>query len=149
MDAATLSGLFTSTTTTSSTTTTTSSSSSTTTDAADDDVTPRWNDGSVFKRVHAIQQLWSKRRSSGSSQPPRPKQRPRGKSDSRFLQMQQNPTAFPTRYLINAQNGPFPFPWPPVGMPPFPTFPAAAGMSGARHQIDNASLLLLLRRLFW
>ena len=56
-----------------------------------------------------------------------------------FLQMQQNPTAFPTRYLINAQNGPFPFPWPPVGMPPFPTFPAAAGMSGARHQIDNAA----------
>lgn len=51
MDAATLSGLFTSTTTTTSSTT----SSSTTTDAADDDVTPRWNDGSVFKRVHAIQ----------------------------------------------------------------------------------------------
>ena len=53
-----------------------------------------------------------------------------------FLQMQQNPTAFPTRYLINAQNGPFPFPWPPVGMPPFPTIPA--GMS-ARHQIENAA----------
>ena len=83
MDAATLSGLFTSTTTT---TTSSTTSSSTTTDAADDDVTPRWNDGSVFKRVHAIQQLRSKRRSSGrSSQPPRPKQRPHGKSDSRFF----------------------------------------------------------------
>ena len=84
MDAATpisSSGLFTSTTTT--TTTSSSTTSSTTTDAADDDVT-RWNDGSVFKRVHAIQQF-PRRRSSGSSQPPRPKQRPHGKSDSRFF----------------------------------------------------------------
>lgn len=85
MDAATLSsGLFTSTTTT--TTSSSTSTSTSTTDAADDDVTPRWNDGSVFKRVHAIQQFpRSKRRSSGSSQPPRPKQRPHGKSDSRFF----------------------------------------------------------------
>ena len=35
-----------------------------------------------------------------------------------FLHMQQNPTQFSQQFLINAQNGPFPFPWPPVGMPP-------------------------------
>ena len=71
MDAATLSGLFTSTTTTSSTTTTTSSSSSTTTDAADDDVTPRWNDGSVFKRVHAIQQCGANGGAAGVTTTPK------------------------------------------------------------------------------
>ncbi len=55
-----------------------------------------------------------------------------------FLQMQQNPTAFPARYLINAQNGPFPFPWPPVEMPPFPTLPT--GMT-VQNQIDNATAI--------
>ena len=64
----------------------------------------------------------------------------------RFLQIQQIQRRFRRVFDQRAERT-TPFPWPPVGSP-FPTFPAA-GMSGARYQIDNAAAPPLLRRLFW